>query len=208
MYGDQSLTFQEFVMAEELPLATIHTAVLEFLQGRDDAVVFGAQAVNAYVDAPRMTQDVDIMTTRGSQLSTEICEYLHQRFQIAVRIRTVANGSGHRIYQLRTEGNRNLVDVRQVANLPGCQRINDVLVVVPAELLALKVVSISARPHTPKGLTDEADSLRLLIAFPDLKQPEGPVSVALQRLNASREAHEVWQRLVRQVIVPEVDDEY
>ena len=195
-------------MADELPLAAIHTAVLEFLRGRDDAVVFGAQAVNAYVDVPRMTQDVDIMSTRGTQLATEICEHLHQRFQIAVRIRTVASGVGHRVYQLRKEGNRNLVDVRQVAGLPGSQRIDDVLVVVPAELLALKVVSISARPHTPKGLTDEADSLRLLIAFPDLKQPEGPVSVALQRLNASREAHEVWQRLARQVIVPEVDDEY
>ena len=35
-------------MREEVPLATIHEAVLEFLSGRDDAVVFGAQAVNAY----------------------------------------------------------------------------------------------------------------------------------------------------------------
>jgi len=31
------LTFQEFVMHEPLPLATIHEAVLEFLRGRDDA---------------------------------------------------------------------------------------------------------------------------------------------------------------------------
>lgn len=30
-------------MREQLPLATIHEAVLEFLRGRDDAVVFGAQ---------------------------------------------------------------------------------------------------------------------------------------------------------------------
>ena len=50
MFGDGSLTFREFVMREPLPLATIHDAVLEFLRGRDDAVLFGAQAVNAYVD--------------------------------------------------------------------------------------------------------------------------------------------------------------
>lgn len=37
MFGDGSLTFQEFIMREPLPLATIHDAVLEFLRGRDDA---------------------------------------------------------------------------------------------------------------------------------------------------------------------------
>ena len=36
------LTFKEFAMREQLPLATIHQAVLEFLRGRDDVVVFGA----------------------------------------------------------------------------------------------------------------------------------------------------------------------
>jgi len=56
MFGDGSLTFQEFAMRESLPLATIHDAVLEFLRGRDDAVLYGAQAVNAYVYEPRMTQ--------------------------------------------------------------------------------------------------------------------------------------------------------
>ena len=47
MFNAGSLTFQEFIMSESLPLATIQEAVLEFLRGRDDAVVFGAQAVNA-----------------------------------------------------------------------------------------------------------------------------------------------------------------
>ena len=49
MLNAGTLTFEEFAMREQLPLATIHDAVLEFLRGRDDAVVFGAQAVNAYV---------------------------------------------------------------------------------------------------------------------------------------------------------------
>ncbi len=56
MFGDGSLTFREFAMRERVPLATIHEAVLEFLRGRGNAAVFGAQAVNAYVDEPRMTQ--------------------------------------------------------------------------------------------------------------------------------------------------------
>ena len=33
-----------------LPLATIHDAVLEFLRGRDDAVLYGAQAVNELIE--------------------------------------------------------------------------------------------------------------------------------------------------------------
>lgn len=51
-------------MREPLPLATIQESVLEFLRGRDDAVVFGAQAVNAYVQESRMTQDIDLLSPR------------------------------------------------------------------------------------------------------------------------------------------------
>ena len=68
MFGDGSLTFREFAMREPLPLATIHDAVLEFLRGRDDAVLFGAQAVNAYVEKARMTEDVVIMSPRAKNL--------------------------------------------------------------------------------------------------------------------------------------------
>lgn len=39
MFSAGALTFREFVMHEPLPLATIQHAVLEFLRGRDDAVV-------------------------------------------------------------------------------------------------------------------------------------------------------------------------
>jgi hypothetical protein len=65
MFGADVLTFQEFAMGEHLPLSTVHGAVLEFLKGRDDVVVFGAMAVNAYVSEPRMTQDIDLQSTRG-----------------------------------------------------------------------------------------------------------------------------------------------
>jgi hypothetical protein len=36
MFGTDMLTFQEFMMQEQLPLATIHQAILEFLQNRDE----------------------------------------------------------------------------------------------------------------------------------------------------------------------------
>ena len=40
MFGADVLTFREFMMAEPLPLATLQHAVLEFLRGRNDVVVF------------------------------------------------------------------------------------------------------------------------------------------------------------------------
>lgn len=39
MLNAGTLTFEEFAMREEVPLATIHEAVLDFLRGRNDAVV-------------------------------------------------------------------------------------------------------------------------------------------------------------------------
>lgn len=118
MFGDGSLTFREFAMRGPLPLATVHDAVLEFLRGRDDAVLYGAQAVNAYVDEARMTQDVHILSPRAAELAQEIREYLNERFQIAVRVRKVRGGLGYRIYQLQKPKNRHLVDVRPEPSLP------------------------------------------------------------------------------------------
>src|SRR6266852_3506957 len=106
MFGDGSLTFQEFAMREPLPLATIHDAVLEFLRDRDDAVLYGAQAVNAYTKDPRLTEDVDIASTRGKELAEELRSFLNKRFHIAVRVRKVREGLGYRIYQIQKPDNR------------------------------------------------------------------------------------------------------
>ena len=95
MVGDgPALTFREFAMREPQPLATIHDAVLEFLKGRNDAALFGAQAVNAYVDEPRMTQDVDILSPCAEELAEEIRTCPNERFQISVRICKGRRGSG------------------------------------------------------------------------------------------------------------------
>jgi len=76
------LTFQEFAMREPLPLAQIQEAVLEFLRGREDAVIFGAQAVNAYVGESRMTQDIDLLSTRAKELAEELREHLSSTLSI------------------------------------------------------------------------------------------------------------------------------
>ena len=90
-------------MREPLPLATIQDAVLEFLRGHDDAALFGAQAVNAYVDEPRMTQDVDILSPRAEELAEELRSHLSKKFRIAVRVRAVSGERGYRLYQVQKE---------------------------------------------------------------------------------------------------------
>ena len=185
MFGDGSLTFREFAMREPLPLATIHDAVLEFLRGRTDAVLFGAHAVNAYVSEPRMTQDVDILSPRAVELAEELRAHLSQRFQIAVRIRTVAGGVGHRLYQVRKTQNRHLVDVRSVESLPTYRVIDDVLVTPPVDLIAQKVLSMVSRSKSVKGPSDLTDIRRLLLTFPELKISEGAVADCLRQSGAS-----------------------
>src|SRR5438045_9516454 len=111
MFGDGSLTMREFAMREPLPLAKIHDEILDFLRNRDDAVLFGAQAVNAYVDEPRMTQDVDILSTRAREFAEDLRAHLAKMFTIAVRVREVARGEGFRIYPLREPKNLHLAAV-------------------------------------------------------------------------------------------------
>ena len=193
-------------MREPLPLATIHEAVLEFLRGRDDVVVFGATAVNAYVDEPRMTQDIDLMSTRARELAEELRVHLSERFHIAVRVRTVREEKGYRLFQIQKTGNRHLVDVRPVESLPESQTIEDIRILTPPELIAHKVISYNARRGKPKAGTDWRDLAMLLLTFPELKRTAGPVSETLQALSAKREVMEEWRKLVAQVISSSDDD--
>ena len=183
-------------MKEPLPLATIHEAVLEFLRNRNDAVLFGAQAVNAYVDEPRMTQDVDILSTRAGDLAEELRAHLAKQFTIAVRIREVASGRGFRIFQLREPKNRRLVDIRQIDNLPPNQLIAEVRVPTPQELIAQKVISMTVRSAQPKGDTDRRDLKLLLLSYPQLKVESGAVKDRLIAAGADTSAIEEWARLV------------
>jgi hypothetical protein len=196
MFGDGSLTFREFAMKEPLPLATIQEAVIDFLRNREDAVLFGAQAVNAYVDEPRMTQDVDILSTHAREFAEELRSHLAQSFTIAARVREVAGGSGFHIHQIRQPKNRHLADVRQVTALPPTQTISDVCVPTPEELIAHKVIGLSVRSAQPKGDTDRRDLKMLLLTYPHLKAPDGLVAQRLAAAGAEPAALAEWAALV------------
>jgi hypothetical protein len=203
------LTFKEFARREPLPLAIIHEAVLEFLRGRDDLVVFGATAVNAYVDEPRMTQDIDLMSTRANDLAEELREYLSERFHIAVRVQTVGGDKGYRLFQMQKTGNRHLVDVRPVESLPPFQMLEEIRVLAPAELIAHKVLSYHSRQGQPKGFSDMRDLAVLFLTFPEMKTDSGVVSSALKALRATEEEMNTWLKLVAQELAaPNDDDEF
>ena len=200
------LTFQEFVMHEPLPLATLHGAVLEFLRHRDDTVLFAAQAVNAYVPEPRMSQGVDILCLRAAEVAQELRAYLQKRFHLAIRVRDIGKGRGFRIYHVRKPKNRHLVDVRAVDALPSTLRIDRVLVMAPAALVAYKVISYHQRRGKPKAGTDWRDVAELLLKFPDLKHETAPVYDCLQAAGACEDILDVWRGIVVQEILPEDED--
>jgi hypothetical protein len=101
MLNAGTLTFEEFAMREQLPLATIHNAVLEFLRGRDDAVLVGAQAVNAYVCELRMSEEIELVSTRTIELAEELREHLSERLHLAIRVREIGDGKGYRLFQIQ-----------------------------------------------------------------------------------------------------------
>jgi hypothetical protein len=203
------LTFQEFAMREPLPLATIQEAVLKFLQNRDDVVIFGAQAVNAWVSEPRMTQDIDLVSTCAEALAEEIRGYLSDRFHIAVRVREVKTGLGYRVFQIQKVGNRHLVDLRMVTELPIARRIENILVMAPDELVAWKVIAYHSRRGKPKAGTDWRDIAMLLLKFPELKVLGGAVRDRLFAAQASAEVMQVWEALVAQeILAVDEDDDF
>ena len=207
MLGDGALTFREFAMKEPVPLATIQDVVLEMLRERDDAVLFGAQAVNAYCDEPRMTQDVDILSPNAKSLAEEIRSELASRFHLAIRTRELRGGGDYRVFQIRKPLNRHLVDVRSVQTLPPAERIEGVLVVTVPELIARKLLALHRRRGQPKAGTDWRDLATLLLKFPDLKAETGPVADRLHALAADPEELLAWRALVQEAIEPEPTDE-
>lgn len=206
MLSAEILSFREFVMHEPLPLSKIQQAVLEFLQGREDAVLFGAQAVNAYVDEPRATQDVDIMSSRAAEFTDELRQHLSDRFHIAIRVREIKD-KGFRVYQVKKEGNRHLVDVRIENVFPETHLVEDIQVLTPTELILSKIFSYESRRGKPKSGTDWRDLAVLLNRFPDLKNLDGEISRELGTRNASDFALNFWKSLVEQDFSVESEDD-
>ena len=193
-------------MNEPLPLATIQESVLKFLRGREDAVLFGAQAVNAYVKEPRMTQDIDLLSTRAEDLAEELREFLSQKFHIAVRVREIKE-KGFRVYQVRKEGNRHLIDVRFVEKFPEANTIEEIKVLSPPELIASKVISYQSRLGKPKSGTDWRDLAVLLLTFPQFKSETSEIVKILENAGADKAVMNVWRKLVKQEIKLETEDD-
>lgn len=194
-------------MDEAIPLSTLHDAILDFLRGRDDAVLCGAHAVNAYVAEPRMTQDIDIVAIRAADIAEELCAELRERFHIAVRIRKIKGGKGFRLYQVQKPRNRHLADIRTVQELPPARRISRIQVMAPADLIAGKVIAYCQRRGKPKSGTDWRDIAMLLLTFPELKQASGEVFDRLHGLSREPVVFAVWQQFVGQDIDASNDDD-
>jgi hypothetical protein len=188
---DTPLPLSEFLMPPALPLRDLHRAVFELLQGRADAVVYGAQAVNAYVGQARMTSDVDVLSTRPRDLAEAVREALHARFHAAFRVRKARDT--WRVYQVGPP-RRPLVDVHQVLALPRAVTRHGIRVAAPPELVAYKVVAADARRGAPKGHQDMADLGRLLARFPRLRTT-GTVEFLLEAHGARPTALALWASL-------------
>lgn len=190
---------------EPVPLATIFREIVSLLATREDSVVFGAHAVNAYCEPERMTADIDVLSTDAARLADDVRVVISERFRIAVRIREVVPG-GFRVNQLRKPKNRHLVDVRQVTQLPPFREIGRVRVVEPVELAAMKAIATAARKGQEKGLSDRLDLHRLLRAFPELRAEDGPVPARLAALGADIAAVAAWREVVQAPLEAEDDD--
>ena len=205
MFGDGALAFREFVVSEELPLAIVQQAMLEFLRDRTDAVVFGAQAVNAYVDEPRMTQDIDLLSVRAGALVEELREHIAETFHIAVRVRQISERA-YRLFQVRQPKNRHLADVGRSIPCRVPENIAGVLILEPAELIAEKVIAYQRRRGQPRSGTDWRDLASLLLKFPDLKADSGPVRDALTDRGVEGDVVFAWESVVRQELEPGNDE--
>ncbi len=151
-----------------------------------------------------MTQDVDLLSTRADELADELKDFLIGKFHIAVRTKVVADGKGFRIYQLRDEGNRHLVDLRMISEFPATETIEKILVLSPVELLASKVISYHSRKGKPKAGTDYRDLGMLLLRFPELKEN---VSEILRARNVGEAVLETWAEIASQDFQFEETDE-
>ncbi|MES1207615.1 MAG: hypothetical protein ABUS79_16890 [Pseudomonadota bacterium] len=202
------LTAAEYHMRETLPIHRIQEAIFDFCRHRLDMAVFGAQAVNFYVDQPRMTQDVDILCTDPSAFSADLARSIGDQFHVAIRVRQLSPGKAYRVFQLRSEGNRHLADLR-LAEFPLTDLVerDGIHYVGLPLLIALKVVALAKRRLAPKGATDLADLRRMLLSHPNLRHEEGPVADAIHVVGGGQEELRQWRALVEEKTVCDEDSD-
>ena len=99
------------------------------------------------------------------------------------------------------------MDVRPVEILPPTKRIDGVLVVTPAEVIAGKVLSCIRPKGKPKSFTDRRDLAHMLLRFPEFKVAEGVVQKLLAAQGADEPVLAFWRKLVAEEIAPEEEDD-
>lgn len=121
-------------------------------------------------------------------------------------MRAVAEGKGFRVFQLREPKNRHVADVRPVTQLPPTQLVADIQVPTPEELIAQKVIASVRRKGQPKSDTDRRDVKVLLLAYPSLKDPRGPVHARFVAAGADEITLATWHALAREPLAAEEDE--
>ena len=111
---------------------------------------------------------------------------------------------GLRIYQVRKEDNRHLIDIRVVTEFPETEIVEEIQVLSPLELIASKIISYHSRYGRPKSWTDRRDLAVLLLRFPELKEK---VSEVLQSKNVGKAVLETWTEIASQDFQFENEDE-
>lgn len=152
---------------------------------------------------PRMTQNIDLLSTDAKNLAEELKSFLSEKFHIAVRVREIGE-KGLRIYQVRKEGNRHLIDIRSVTNFPETEIVEDIQVLSPLELIASKVISFQSRYGKPKSWTDRRDLAVLLLRFPELKEK---IAETLRAKDVGEAVLEIWAEIESQDLQFEDEDE-
>ena len=150
-----------------------------------------------------MTQDIDLLSTDAKNLAEKLRVFLSEKFHIAVRVREIGD-KGLRIYQVRKEGNRHLIDIRLITEFPETDIIEEIQILSPLELIVSKVISFQSRYGKPKSWTDRRDVAVLLLRFPELKEK---VVENLQTKNVSEAVLETWAEIERQDFQFEDEDE-
>jgi hypothetical protein len=195
------LTLSEYLMKEPVPLHRVHEAIFDFCRRWHDAVIFGAQAVNAHLPeaGARMTQDVDILSVHPEQTARALADALRAQLQIATRVREVVLGKGFRVYQKRESGSRHLADVRLLEFDAESVKRDGVVYVGLALLVAMKLAAATRRGNTAKGLTDLVDLRRLLAAHPELSgdaRLDAAIATATGSAAGAAAAKDMWRSIL------------
>ena len=205
MIGDAPGSAWETLREPPPHSAALHLAAVRALKGRTDAALFGTHAVNALVSEVRATPDVDVLAARPAEVAAAVVDAVRMRCGVTLAITEGRNG----LVLNRPDGTRgrHVADVRPVDRLPPVRRIERVLVVAPAELIAGKLAVAAARAGRPRSYTDHRDIYALLLTFPDLKIETGPVRDRLIANGASDDVLSAWSDWVTREIEPDGEDD-